>query len=115
MRDLSKEFDSSVILITHDLGVVAGMAVRVAVMYAGYVVETGKSDQIFYAARHPYTHMLLQSIPRLDQSGGQLKPIPGSPPDLLHPPPACPFAPRCPNVLQKCREVMPPLMSMDSA
>jgi oligopeptide transport system ATP-binding protein len=116
MRDLSKEFDSSVILITHDMGVVAGMAVRVAVMYAGYVVETGTSDEIFYSARHPYTHMLLQSIPRLDQSGGgELKPIPGSPPDLLHLPPGCPFAPRCPNVLQKCREVMPQLMSMDTA
>jgi oligopeptide transport system ATP-binding protein len=110
MRELSTEFDSSVILITHDMGVVAGLADRVAVMYAGYVVETGDSDEIFYYARHPYTHMLLQSIPRLDrQRGEQLKPIPGSPPDLLYLPPGCPFAPRCPNVLQKCREVMPPL------
>ena len=116
MRDLSKEFDSSVILITHDMGVVAGMANRVGVMYAGYIVETGTSDEIFYAARHPYTHMLLQSIPRLDQRHeGQLKPIPGSPPDLLHLPPCCPFAPRCPNVLEKCRQVMPPLAPMGSA
>jgi oligopeptide transport system ATP-binding protein len=113
MRDLSKEFDSSVILITHDMGVVAGMANRVAVMYAGYVVETGTSDEIFYGARHPYTHMLLQSIPRLDLSHeGQLKPIPGAPPDLLHLPQGCPFAPRCPNALEKCRQVMPSLASM---
>jgi oligopeptide/dipeptide ABC transporter ATP-binding protein len=95
------------------MGVVAGMANRVAVMYAGYVVETGTSDEIFYGARHPYTHMLLQSIPRLDLSHeGQLKPIPGAPPDLLHLPQGCPFAPRCPNALEKCRQVMPSLMSM---
>ncbi len=110
MRALSSEFGSSVILITHDLGVVAGMADRVAVMYAGYVVETGKLDDIFYNARHPYTHMLLQSIPRMDtEIGSQLKPIPGSPPDLLNLPPGCPFAPRCPNVIDVCRQQMPPL------
>jgi peptide/nickel transport system ATP-binding protein/oligopeptide transport system ATP-binding protein len=114
MRDLSQEFGSSVILITHDMGVVAGMADRVAVMYAGYVVEMADSDEIFYNAKHPYTHMLLQSIPRLDQERGEpLKPIPGSPPDLLFLPPGCPFAPRCPNVLEKCRQVMPPLDPVD--
>ncbi len=110
MRALSSEFGSSVILITHDLGVVAGMADRVAVMYAGYVVESGKLDDIFYQARHPYTHMLLQSIPRLDTDvEAPLKPIPGSPPDLLNLAPGCPFAPRCPNVLDICRQQMPPL------
>src|SRR5947209_5329409 len=110
MRGISDEFGSSVILITHDLGVVAGMAHRVAVMYAGYVVETGNLDDIFYRARQPYTHMLLQSIPRVDQDRReQLRVIPGSPPDLLHLPPGCPFAPRCPNVLEVCRNVMPPL------
>jgi oligopeptide transport system ATP-binding protein len=110
MRGLSSEFGSSVILITHDLGVVAGMAHRVAVMYAGYVVETGKLDDIFYRAEHPYTHMLLRSIPRLDQTKEErLVPIPGSPPDLLHLPPGCPFAPRCPNAIDICRRQMPPL------
>jgi len=110
MRDLSREFESSVILITHDLGVVAGMAHRVAVMYAGYVVETGQLDDIFYRAQHPYTHMLLQSIPRMDtERGAPLKPIPGSPPDLLTLGPGCPFVPRCPNALPICRQQMPPL------
>ena len=110
MRGLSQEFGSSVILITHDLGVVAGMADKVAVMYAGYIVETGDLQDIFYAAQHPYTHMLLQSIPRLDQDRSKpLMPIPGSPPDLLHLPPGCPFAPRCPNALDVCRQTMPPL------
>jgi oligopeptide/dipeptide ABC transporter ATP-binding protein len=110
MRGLSSEFGSSVILITHDLGVVAGMADRVAVMYAGYIVETGGIDDIFYRAKHPYTHMLLQSIPRLDQPRDQpLTPIPGSPPDMLSLGPGCPFVPRCPNALDVCRQKMPPL------
>ncbi|HZU11456.1 MAG TPA: ABC transporter ATP-binding protein [Chloroflexota bacterium] len=110
MRGLSAEFGSSVILITHDLGVVAGMAQRVAVMYAGYVVETAVLDDIFYHAQHPYTHMLLQSIPRLDLPRDQpLHPIPGSPPDLLTLGPGCPFVPRCPNALPICRQQMPPL------
>jgi oligopeptide transport system ATP-binding protein len=110
VRDLSNEFGSAVILITHDLGVVAGMADRVAVMYAGYVVETGTLDDIFYRAYHPYTHALLQSIPRLDQARDTiLRPIPGSPPDLLTLGPGCPFAPRCANVQDICQQTMPPL------
>jgi oligopeptide transport system ATP-binding protein len=110
MRGLSSEFGSSVILITHDLGVVAGMADRVAVMYAGYVVEAGDLDDIYYRARHPYTHMLIQSIPRIDQTKGErLTPIPGTPPDLLTLGPGCPFAPRCPNAMDICRKQMPPL------
>src|SRR5579872_1659431 len=110
IRNLASEFGSSTILITHDLGVVAGMADRVAVMYAGYIVETGGIDDIFYHARHPYTHMLLESIPRLDRERDTpLKPIPGQPPDLLNLAPGCPFAPRCPNVIDVCRREMPPL------
>jgi oligopeptide transport system ATP-binding protein len=110
VRGLSAEFDSSVILITHDMGVVAGMADRVAVMYAGYIVETGDIEEIFYRAQHPYTHALLQSIPRLDRTRDEpLVPIPGSPPDLLTLGPGCPFAPRCPNVQPICRREMPPL------
>jgi oligopeptide transport system ATP-binding protein len=110
MRDLSSEFGSSVILITHDLGVVAGMADRVAVMYAGYIVETGTIDDIYYRGQHPYTHMLLNSIPRLDRDRDTpLTPIPGAPPDMLRLPPGCPFAPRCPHVQEICRQQMPPL------
>jgi oligopeptide transport system ATP-binding protein len=110
VRGMSDELGSSVILITHDLGVVAGMADRVAVMYAGYVVEIGELEDIFYRARHPYTHMLLQSIPRVADDGREpLRMIPGTPPDLLHLPSGCPFAPRCPNVLEVCRTTMPPL------
>jgi len=110
MRGLSSEFGTSVILITHDLGVVAGMADRVAVMYAGYIVETGSLDDIFYRAKHPYTHALLQSIPRLDQTRDEpLLPIPGSPPDLLALGPGCPFVPRCPNAMEVCQLQMPPL------
>ncbi len=116
MRGLSSEFGSSVILITHDLGVVAGMADRVAVMYAGYVVETGDLDAIYYRARHPYTHALLQSIPKLEGDRNlPLVPIPGSPPDMLLLGPGCPFAPRCPNVLDICRREMPPLDPVDGA
>jgi oligopeptide transport system ATP-binding protein len=110
MRNLSREFESSVILITHDLGVVAGLADRVAVMYAGYIVETGPIQDIFYRPTHPYTLMLLRSIPRLDADRSQpLKPIPGQPPDLTRLGPGCPFAPRCPNVREICRHEMPPL------
>src|SRR5947209_4146672 len=115
MRGLSSEFGSSVMLITHDLGVVAGMADRVAVMYAGYVVEMGSLEEIFYGGQHPYTHMLLQSIPRMDQERGvPLKPIPGSPPDLLTLGPGCPFVPRCPNALPICRQQMPSLDPVSS-
>jgi oligopeptide transport system ATP-binding protein len=116
VRGLSHEFGSSVILITHDMGVVAGMADRLAVMYAGYVVEIGGLNEIFYKAQHPYTHMLLRSIPRLDtEQGAPLVVIPGSPPDMLHLPRGCPFAPRCPNALEVCRQSMPPLAPIESA
>ena len=110
IRALSREFRTSVMIITHDLGVVAGLADRVVVMYAGSPVETGTVDDMFYRATHPYTHALLESIPRLDQERGQpLKPIPGSPPDLINLAPGCPFVPRCPNALPVCRAEMPPL------
>jgi oligopeptide transport system ATP-binding protein len=110
MRNLAREMGSSVILITHDLGVVAGMADRVAVMYAGYIVEMASLSDIFYHTTHPYTHMLLQSIPRIDHDRNvPLRPIPGHPPDMLDLARGCPFAPRCPNAIDICREQMPPL------
>jgi oligopeptide transport system ATP-binding protein len=115
IRALSREFHTAVIFITHDLGVIASIADRVVVMYAGRVAETGTISDIFYRPTHPYTHALLASIPRLDQPRGQpLKPIPGSPPDLINVPPGCPFAPRCPNALPICRVQMPPLDAVGS-
>ncbi len=103
------EFGTAVILITHDLGVVAGMTDRVIVMYAGKVVETATTDELFANPRHPYTLGLLASVPRLDeQRHSQLKTIEGSPPDLIKPPTGCPFMPRCAFARAICR-TMPPL------
>jgi len=111
MKGLSKEFDTAVMLITHDLGVVAGTCEFVNVMYAGHVVESGPVGQIFATPAHPYTVGLLHSIPRLDdQRGVKLTPIGGQPPDLLNPPVGCPYAPRCPKVQSKCRQERPELM-----
>ena len=103
------DFGTAVILITHDLGVVAGMTDRVVVMYAGKVVETAPTDEIFANPRHPYTLGLLSSVPRLDEERhSQLRTIEGAPPDLLKPPPGCPFTPRCAFARAICR-TMPPL------
>ncbi len=111
MKGLSKEFDTSVMLITHDLGVVAGTAKYVNVMYAGHIVESAPVKQVFETPAHPYTVGLLHSIPRLDdQRGIKLNPIAGQPPDLLNPPVGCPYAPRCPKVQSRCREERPQLM-----
>jgi peptide/nickel transport system ATP-binding protein len=96
LRDLQKEFGMAIILITHDLGVVAQVADRVAVMYAGRIVEYGKVDDIFYDPQMPYTMGLLSSIARMDiERGGKLDPIPGQPPSLIVLPTGCPFNPRC--------------------
>ncbi len=107
---LQDELGMAVIIITHDLGVVAGMADRVNVMYAGRVIEEGPTDQIFADPRMPYTIGLLQSIPRLDeQRGHRLDPIRGLPPDLINLPQVCPFSPRCDFVQDVCYEQVPPL------
>jgi oligopeptide/dipeptide ABC transporter ATP-binding protein len=111
MKGLSKEFDTAVMLITHDLGVVAGTCEWVNVMYAGHVVESAPVKQIYETPAHPYTVGLLHSIPRLDdQRGIRLTPIGGQPPDLLNPPPGCPYAPRCPKVQSRCLKERPELM-----
>lgn len=108
MRKLSQQTDASIILITHDLGVVADMAHRVIVMYAGKVVEQGTVNEVFYEAQHPYTWGLLRSIPRLDtDSKEELVPIPGTPPDLFAPPKGCAFAARCPYAMDICLEQDP--------
>jgi len=109
INGVASDFDTAVMLITHDLGVVAGMTDRVVVMYAGKVVETAPTDELFENPRHPYTLGLLASVPRLDEERrSQLKTIEGAPPDLLQPPPGCPFMPRCAFARAICR-TMPPL------
>jgi oligopeptide transport system ATP-binding protein len=115
MKELQVKLNTSIILITHDLGVVADVADRVVVMYAGKVVETGTVEEIFYRPRHPYTWGLMASIPRLDQKKEQeLLPIPGSPPNLIAPPKGCPFAARCKHVMKICQERMPDVTNISS-
>jgi oligopeptide transport system ATP-binding protein len=109
INGVCSDFGTAVILITHDLGVVAGMTDRVVVMYAGKVMETAPTDEIFANPRHPYTLGLLASVPRLDEERhSQLKTIEGAPPDLIKPPSGCPFMPRCAFARSICR-TMPPL------
>lgn len=103
LKDLQEKLGSSIIIITHNLGVVADIAQRVAVMYAGKIVEQGTVDDIFYNSRHPYTWGLLNSVLRLDDDEkSELVPIEGMPPDLLAPPQGCAFAPRCPHAMKIC-------------
>src|SRR5215467_10225834 len=111
MKGLTKEFDTAVMLITHDLGVVAGTCEHVNVMYAGHVVESAPVKQVYETPAHPYTVGLLHSIPRLNESrGDRLTPIAGQPPDLVNVPAGCPYAPRCPKVQDRCRRERPELM-----
>jgi peptide/nickel transport system ATP-binding protein len=100
------------VLVSHDLGVVAGTADRVQVMYGGTIVETGPTEEVFERPRMPYTVGLLSSLPVLDQLGGRLTPIPGAPPSLLALPPGCSFAPRCPLVEDACRAEEPALIAV---
>ncbi|WP_150135836.1 ABC transporter ATP-binding protein [Streptomyces hyaluromycini] len=108
------ETGAALVLITHDLGVVAGHTDRVAVMYAGRIVETGSVEDIFYTPRMPYTLGLLGSLPRLDHEEDRLTPITGSPPSLLNLPPGCPFAPRCPMRREPCDSTEPALRPVGS-
>ena len=113
LRSLVAEQDTALILITHDLGVVAGMCERVHVMYAGTFVETGSADEVFAGPRHPYTLGLLQSVPRLDIGRRQkLQPIAGQPRNMLSPPSSCPFAPRCRYRIERCTQELPLLEPM---
>jgi oligopeptide transport system ATP-binding protein len=112
MRSAVSEFGTALILITHDLGVVAGMAQTINVMYAGHIVERAETAELYGRPRHPYTVGLLQSIPRLDaddEGRVELVPIQGQPPDLSRDIPGCPFAPRCFNVQERCHVENPPL------
>jgi oligopeptide transport system ATP-binding protein len=115
LRALVAEENAALILITHDLGVVAGMCERVNVMYAGMFMETGSATQLFAEPRHPYTVGLLQSIPRLDAARAErLHPIEGIPRDMLQPPQACPFQPRCRYEVELSRKEVPPLVEIES-
>jgi len=114
MKDLKEHFNTSIIMITHDLGVVAQLCSRILVMYGGIIVEEGSTREIFHNPQHPYTWGLLQSVPdirKLDQ--GRLIPIDGQPPDLLLPPPGCPFWPRCQYAMRICAEIKPELTEVN--
>jgi oligopeptide/dipeptide ABC transporter ATP-binding protein len=114
LRALVAEENAALILITHDLGVVAGMCERVNVMYAGMFMETGSAEQLFGAPRHPYTLGLLQSVPRLDAARrARLHPIEGAPPNMLQAPAACPFQPRCRFEVELSRQEVPPLVEIE--
>lgn len=114
MMELKEKLGMAIIMITHDLGVVASMCDRIAVMYAGRIVEYGTTDDIFYNPKHEYTKGLLRSIPRLDaKEHERLVPIEGTPIDLLNPPAGCPFAPRCSNCMKICLREMAPVTTFD--
>jgi oligopeptide transport system ATP-binding protein len=114
MMDLKEKLGMAIILITHDLGVVASTCQRIAVMYAGHIVEYGTVDDIFYRPKHEYTKGLLRSMPRLDSKKHErLVPIEGTPIDMLNPPKGCPFAPRCGNCMKICLRQMPPVTEFD--
>jgi oligopeptide/dipeptide ABC transporter ATP-binding protein len=114
LRELVVERNTALILITHDLGVVAGMCQRVNVMYGGMFMETGSAQQVFGRPRHPYTLGLLQSVPRLDAARkSALRPIEGNPRDMLSPPSACPFQPRCRYDVEESSKSVPPLVEIE--
>ena len=111
MARLSRELGTAVVIITHNLGVVARYADRVNVMYAGKIIETASAKELYGNPRHPYTIGLLKSVPRLDQGRkDRLVPIEGAPPDLVNPPSGCNFSPRCAYKIDKCLSEEPPLM-----
>lgn len=113
MRDISVKTGTSIILITHDLGVIAETCNDLIVMYGGMPMEMGSVEDIFASPQHPYTQGLLKSVPRMDREQKErLKPIAGSPPDLLKPPEGCPFSTRCPHVMQICKEQPAPLFKV---
>lgn len=111
LRTLVRQQQTSILLITHDLGVVASMAQRVGVLYAGTLVEEAEVVPLFHRAQHPYTWSLLQSLPRLDDPGKAIQPLPGTPPDMINLPPECPYLPRCFKAVSQCRtSPRPPLL-----
>ena len=113
IMELKEKLGMAIIMITHDLGVVASICDNIAVMYAGKIIEYGTTDEIFYEPKHMYTKGLIRSIPRIDaKEKERLVPIEGTPVDLLNPPPGCPFAPRCEACMQICLREMPPVTKL---
>ena len=113
LQELKRESNASIIMITHDMGVIASMCSRILVMYGGTICEQGDVREIFYGAKHPYTWGLLNSIPKVHQKRGEkLVPITGTPPDMLQPPAGCPFSPRCRYCMPVCRAYMPPVTAL---
>ncbi|MGL4534078.1 MAG: ABC transporter ATP-binding protein [Fusobacteriaceae bacterium] len=113
MSTLKEKTNTSIILITHDLGVISSMCSRIIVMYGGTVVEEGTTEEIFYSPKHPYTWGLLNSLPKITENKKEkLIPIPGSPPDLLNPPKGCPFTERCSYAMRICKEHIPDLKEL---
>lgn len=113
MKRLKSELRTSIMLISHDLSIIAEVADKIAIMYGGKIVEYGPSDSVYNNPRHPYTRALLGSIPRLRGEIRDLTWIPGTPPDLIAPPPGCRFHPRCPHVMDRCRREEPPMVEVD--
>lgn len=114
LKELKEKINMSIIFITHDLGVISEICDKVAVMYAGNIIERGSIDDIFYNPKHPYTHGLLKSIPKINnESHERLIPIEGNPVDLINPPKGCSFAPRCEHCMKVCMENVPPVYTID--
>lgn len=107
LNELKREFNTAIIMITHDLGVVAGICDKVLVMYAGRTMEYGSARDVFYRPTHPYSQGLLNAVPRLDSDEEMLRTIPGNPPNLLRLPAGCPFKPRCPHAMDACMSAPP--------
>lgn len=108
LKELQEEYQTSIVLITHDMGVVATVCDKIAIMYGGLIMETGKTEEIFYNPKHPYTKALLRAIPSLDlKEGERLQSIEGLPPSLVNPPIGCPFADRCEYATERCHQEMP--------
>ena len=112
LRDLQQDFGTAIVLITHDLGVVAGLCDQVVVMYGGRVMEQGNAQQLFKSATHPYTRGLLQAVPRMDGSDAALLAIPGAPPNMARLPKGCPFSPRCAFADAQCHNTLAPLRAL---
>jgi oligopeptide/dipeptide ABC transporter ATP-binding protein len=110
LKRLQKEFALTIVVITHNLGLVAELADRIAVMYAGQIVENAPAEAVFHQPLHPYTQGLIACVPNIDVEQETLTTMDGSPPGLVDPPPGCSFAPRCPLAMGRCREQEPPLL-----
>lgn len=115
LKKLKQELKTSIILISHDLSLIAELADKVAIMYGGKIVEYGQSDLVYNNPQHPYTKGLLGSIPRLRGEIKDLTWIPGTPPDLINPPPGCRFHPRCPYAMDKCKKEEPPIIEVEKS